>query len=203
MLLFQIFGEVKVSDEDLNDLLTVLFPYFNQDKDICLDIITKAKHVDDERIHNTLSESEQKLEESLAFPGLFKRLNFERYNGTKKWEKPNCSEFLLCVLALQIIKQPATANQISILLSIIFPALLQNLKELKRSIDEVLSEEKEFVRSPKMGIFYYNINSIELRNTKKMLKEFVQNIHNQEKFYESYFDSSVLNCFFKSIDIHV
>ena len=198
---------VEVSETDLTDLLKVIFPYFNQNNEKCKEIMAKSKPVVDESMHKIISssllDSEKDIKESLVFPGLFKRLFFERYHGNNIFEKPNCSEFLLCVLALQIIKKQATANQISLLLIILFPALLNNLQELKASVQDVLSEEKEFVKSMKMGVPYYKINSIETRNTKKLLEDFVKNTHNQMQLRKSFFDHSVLKCLLKSIDIHI
>ena len=184
-----------------------MFPYFNQDNEKLKEIMAKPKPIMDERMHKAVSSAiidcEKDITESLAFPGLFKRLKFERYHGNKKLETPNCSEFLLCVLALQIIKKPATTNQISILLSVLFPALLKNLQELRTSVEDVLSEEKEFVKRLKMGVPYYKINSIEIRNTKKLLEDFVKNTHNQMQLQKAYFDHSVLKCLLNSIEIHI
>ena len=183
-----------------------MFPYFNQDNENLKEIMAKSKPNMDERMHKTISSAiidcEKDITESLAFPGLFKRLRFERY-GNNKLETPNCSEFLLCVLALQIIKKPATTNQISILLCVLFPALLKNLQELRASVEDVLSEEKEFVKRLKRGVPYYKINSIEIRNTKKLLEDFVKNTHNQMQLQKAYFDHSVLNCLLNLIDIHI
>ena len=196
----------EVTENYLGDLLQVLFPYFNQDKEKFKDIMTKSKPVIDEemnkRISSALTESEKDVKESLAFSGLFKRLNFERCHGSK-FETPNCSEFLLCVLALRILKRPATANQISILLAVIFPALLKNFLELKTSVQDVLSDEKEFVKTLKSGAPYYKINSIMTRNTQKLLEDFVKNTHNQEQLKKAFFDNSVLNSLLMSIDIYI
>ena len=157
----------------------------------------------DRIISSTMIDSQNEIEGSLVFPSLIKRFDFERCHRSNKFEKPNCSEFLLCVLALKIIKKPATVNQIAILISVIFPALLNNLQEFKTSVEEVLSEEKEFVKSFELSVPYYRINSIEIRNTKKLLEDFVKNTHNHMQLQKAYFDPSVLNCLLKSIDIYV
>lgn len=199
--------KVELSETDLTDLLKVIFPYFNQNNEKCKEIMAKSKPVLDESMHKIISssllESEKDIKESLVFPGLFKRLFFETIHENNMLEKPNCSEFLLCVMALQIIKKQATANQISILLTVLFPALLNNLPELKASVQDVLTEEKEFVKSMEMGVPYYKINSIEIRSTKKLLEDFVKNTHNQMQLKKSFFDHTVLRCLLMSIDINI
>ena len=198
---------VEVSETDLTDLLKVVFPYFNQNNEKCKEIIAKPKPVLNESMHKIISssllDSEKDIKISLVVPGIFKRLLFERYHGNNMLETPNCSEFLLCVLALQIIKKQASANQISILLTVLFPALLNNLQELKASVQVILSEEKEFVKTTIVGVPYYKINSIEIRSSKKLLEDFVKNTHNQMQLQKSFFDHSVLKCLLKSIDIHI
>ena len=154
------------------------------------------------KIPKILEESKSELEESLLFSGLLKRLMMEN-NTTKKLNKPDCSEFLLCTLALLVFRQKATVDQIAIFLSLIFPALLPHLTELKEALLEVLSEEKEFVGKERDGKLFYEINTIELKNAKKMLEEFVKIPHNFNGLKEAYFDDNGLHELLKSIDLKV
>ena len=155
-----------------------------------------------EKIPNILEESKSELEESLLFSSLMKRLVME-CNTAKKLHKPDCSEFLLCTLALLVFRQKATVDQIAIFLSLIFPALLPHLTELKEALLEVLSEEKEFVGKEKDGKLFYEINTIELKNAKKMLEEFAKIPHNFNGLKEAYFDDEGLHDLLMLIDLKV
>ena len=156
-----------------------------------------------EKIPNILEESKSELEESLLFSNLMKRLVMEYNAAAKKLHKPDCSEFLLCTLALLVFRQKATVDQIAIFLSLIFPALLPHLTELKEALLEVLSEEKEFVGKEKDGKLFYEINTIELKNAKKMLEEFAKIPHNFNGLKEAYFDDKGLHDLLMLIDLKV
>ena len=156
-----------------------------------------------EKIPNILEESKSELEESLLFSSLMKRLVMEYNAAAKKLHKPDCSEFLLCTLALLVFRLKATVDQIAIFLSLIFPALLPHLTELKEALLEVLSEEKEFVGKEKDGKLFYEINTIELKNAKKMLEEFAKIPHNFNGLKEAYFDDKGLHDLLMLIDLKV
>lgn len=193
-------------------VLTVIFPYFNEFPTDCSNVMNhfdnKDVNVDHEKLHefqNILSSSRKQFEDSLLFPNLLRVMEFNKPKKIKIAKEPDCSDFLLCTLALLLIQKPASLNQICILLGLLFPAFLLDLDELKDALTEVLTEAKEFVSTETNGVSYFKINSIELRNSTKMLRDFVKCSHNFNELRDTFFDTKPdsLNVLLKSVGIQV
>ena len=133
----------------------------------------------------------------------FKSRLLSLYKTSKSFEgkKPDCSEFLLVTLALLILQRSASIDEITVLLFLLFPGLAHHKAELKEMVKETVTEEKEFVIKEINGRVHYKINTIELRNSKRMLEEFVQNQHNFKGLQETFFEPKSFAKVFTSIGV--
>ena len=190
----------------------MIFPYFNEFPTDCANVMNHFNdqdvNLDHEKLHEfqkILSSSRKQFEESLLFPNLLRVLEFNKPKKIKEAKEPDCSDFLLCTLALLVIRKPASVDQICYLLGVLFPAFLLDLDELKAALIEVLTEAKEFVSTEMHGVSYFKINSIELKNSTKMLRDFVKCSHNFNELRDTYFDTKPdsLNVLLKSVGIQV
>ena len=183
-------------------VLTVIFPYFNQNH-LDIDYIWRIKNKDSLDTNSVLKVLKIHPEESFLLPCLKTRIEslFTKSKRSQDHKEPDCSEFLLVILALLILDQAAGVEQILVLLVLLFPGLSKHRGELKQMICDTLTEEKEFVIKEIKGRVHYKINTIEMRNSRKMLEDFVQNQHNFNDLKNSFFDPKCLAGLFKSIGI--
>ena len=128
------------------------------------------------------------IENTLLFPELAVRL--KKSINFKSKKLPECSEFILITFAMLLLRTSATADQLSSLIVFLFPAILPSLKNFKMTLVEVLSEAKEIVKDEQC---YFKINTIEMKNVRRMLDEYVKNPFNYKNMKESFFDSATFD----------
>lgn len=201
-LCLDILNQTEATKECVRTVLTVLFPYFNENlSEIDSILLEKDNPCEDAGI---LVKALNLQSENIFLLPCFKSRLLSLYKTSKtsfEGKRPDCSEFLLTTLALLILQRPSTVEEITVLLLLLFPGLAPHKKELKEMVKETVTEEKEFVIKEINGQVHYKINTIELRNSKRMLEEFVQNQHNFKGLQETFFEPKSFAGIFASIGV--
>ena len=152
------------------------------------------------RTEKQFSNSSEQIEKTLLTPRLLKRFQMSGCKSLTRKKYPECSEFLLVLLALLILKKSASVDQLAIFLALLFPALQPHIAKLKVSLSELLPQGKEFFEEQIGDTKFYKLNSIEHSKAVKMVEEFTKMPHNLRELKESAFDGEILEFYLKSIN---
>ena len=202
--------------QEILTFLTIIFPYYGDNMDQCRQMILKVYNCNPDDMGNTrarlkpnllekltkrmekqLSTNSMQIERTLLSPRLLRRIKMQGSKYLKRKKYPECSEFLLVLLALLVIRRSVTVSQLVIFLALLFPAMQPHIPSLNRSVSEILSQGKEFVQEQLEDVKLYKLNSIEFSKSVKMLEDFIKMPHNRKQLKESAFDPNTLEFYLK------
>ena len=205
--------------QEILAFLTIIFPYYGDNMDQCRAMILKVYNCNPDDMGNTrarlkpnllekltkrmekqLSNNSMQIERTLLSPRLLRRIKMEGSKYLKRKKYPECSEFLLVLLALLVIRRSVTVAQLVIFLALLFPAMQPYIPSLNRSVSEILSQGKEFFQEQLGDVKLFKLNSIEYSKSVKMLEDFIKMPHNRKQLKESAFDPNTLEFYLKSIN---
>ena len=204
--------------QEMLAFLTIIFPYYGANIEECQKMILEVYNCQPDHMTNTrarlkpelleklssrmekqLTRHSGQIERALLAPQLLERFRLEGMRSLKSRKYPECSEFLLVMFSLLVLKRPVSVDQISVFLSVLFPALQPHIVSLKKTISDTL-QGKEFFEEQVGNTKLYRLNSIEHSKSLKLLEDFIKMPHNLRELKEAAFDADMLDFYLKSIN---